>query len=77
MQSRVPDPRSRLAEPYWHRSRSLSPEVARRVGTHTLPDFDLLQFVGEGWARWQRERPVWFDDAWIARVPPEFIPAEV
>ena len=41
-QSRVPRPRSRLAATGTARAPSV-PEVARRVGTHTLPDFDLLQ----------------------------------
>ena len=36
---------------------------------------DLVeQFVREGWERWVREEPEWFDDEFRARVPPEFTP---
>ena len=24
-------------------------------------------------SRWEREQPFWFDDAWKARIPPEFL----
>ena len=40
------------------------------------PMDQVEDFVREGWARWQRDQPVWFTDEWIARVPPEFIPTQ-
>lgn len=30
--------------------------------------------MGEGWEKWEDERPDWYDDLWVARVPAEMIP---
>ena len=37
---------------------------------------DVKEWVGEGWWRWEEERPAWLTESWIAKVPPDMIPGE-
>ena len=38
---------------------------------------DLVkEWVREGWWRWEANRPEWFTESWIAKVPPDMIPSE-
>jgi hypothetical protein len=34
------------------------------------------EWVQENWFMWKEEKPDWFTDAWIVKVPDDFIPAE-
>jgi hypothetical protein len=36
----------------------------------------VKEWVQENWWTWKEEKPDWFTDAWIAKVPDDFIPAE-
>jgi hypothetical protein len=36
----------------------------------------VKEWVQENWWTWVEEKPGWFTDAWIAKVPDDFIPAE-
>jgi hypothetical protein len=36
----------------------------------------VKEWVQENWWTWKEETPDWFTDAWIAKVPDDFIPAE-
>jgi hypothetical protein len=36
----------------------------------------VKEWVQENWWTWKEEKPGWFTDAWIAKVPDDFIPAE-
>jgi hypothetical protein len=36
----------------------------------------VKEWVQENWWTWKEENPDWFIDAWIAKVPDDFIPAE-
>jgi hypothetical protein len=35
----------------------------------------VKEWVQEKWFTWKEEKPGWFTDAWIAKVPDDFIPA--
>ena len=35
---------------------------------------ELQAFISENWARWEREKPKWFTDAWKANCPPHMKP---
>jgi len=37
---------------------------------------DVKEWALENWWRWEEERPAWFTEAWIAKVPPDMIPEE-
>ena len=37
---------------------------------------EIKQWVVENWWKWQEEKPDWFTDNWIAKVPDDMIPAE-
>ena len=37
---------------------------------------DVREWVEGGWWRWREEKPEWFSEAWIARLPLKWIPAE-
>jgi len=37
---------------------------------------EVEEWVGEGWWRWEAEKPKWFTESWIAKVPPDMIPTE-
>jgi len=32
--------------------------------------------VGNWW-RWVDEKPIWFDEAWVNKVPKDFVPEDV
>jgi len=36
----------------------------------------VKEWVREGWWRWEANRPEWFTESWIAKVPPDMIPSE-
>jgi transketolase len=36
----------------------------------------VKEWVGEGWMRWERDKPEWFNDNWKARVPVDWVPKE-
>jgi hypothetical protein len=36
----------------------------------------VKEWVQENWWTWKEEKPGWFTDAWIAKVPDDFIPAK-
>ena len=36
----------------------------------------VKEWVQENWWTWKEEKPGWFTDAWIAKVPDDFIPEE-
>jgi hypothetical protein len=36
----------------------------------------VKEWVQENWWTWKEETPDWFTDAWIAKVPDDFLPAE-
>jgi hypothetical protein len=36
----------------------------------------VKEWVQENWWTWKEEKPDWFTDSWIAKVPDDFIPAE-
>jgi hypothetical protein len=36
----------------------------------------VKEWVHENWWTWKEENPDWFTDAWIAKIPDDFIPAE-
>ena len=37
---------------------------------------EAKEWVQENWWTWKEEKPDWFTDAWIAKVPDDFIPAK-
>jgi len=37
---------------------------------------EVEEWVREGWWRWEAEKPEWFTESWIAKVPPDMIPSE-
>ena len=37
---------------------------------------EVEEWVREGWWRWEAEKPEWFTESWIAKVPPDMIPTE-
>jgi hypothetical protein len=37
---------------------------------------DVKKWVLNNWLTWKEEKPGWFTDAWIAKVPDDFIPIE-
>jgi len=37
---------------------------------------DVKEWVQANYWRWDEERPAWFTDAWLSKVPPSFIPSE-
>ena len=37
---------------------------------------DVKEWVREGWWRWEADRPEWFTESWIAKVPADMIPSE-
>ena len=37
---------------------------------------EVKEWVGEGWWRWEADRPEWYTESWIAKVPPDMIPTE-
>jgi len=37
---------------------------------------EVKEWVGEGWWRWEADRPEWFTESWIAKVPADMIPSE-
>jgi hypothetical protein len=36
----------------------------------------VKEWVGEGWTRWERDKPDWFTDNWKALVPVDWVPRE-
>jgi len=36
----------------------------------------VKEWVLQNWHRWKEERPEWFTEAWVSKVPPDFIPAD-
>ena len=37
---------------------------------------EVKAWVREGWWRWEADRPGWFTESWIAKVPPDMVPSE-
>jgi len=37
---------------------------------------EVKEWVRDGWWRWEADRPEWFTESWIAKVPPDMIPSE-
>jgi len=37
---------------------------------------DVKEWVQANWWRWEADRPEWFTESWIAKVPPDMIPSE-
>ena len=37
---------------------------------------EVKEWVREGWWRWEANRPEWFTESWIAKVPPDMVPSE-
>jgi len=37
---------------------------------------EVKEWVKANWWRWEAEKPVWFTESWIAKVPPDMIPSE-
>ena len=37
---------------------------------------DVKAWVGGNWWRWEKEKPKWMTDSWIAKVPPDMVPDE-
>ena len=37
---------------------------------------DVKEWVQANYWRWEAERPSWFTDSWVAKVPPDMIPSE-
>jgi len=37
---------------------------------------EVKEWVREGWWRWEADRPEWFTESWIAKVPSDMIPTE-
>jgi len=33
-------------------------------------------WVGANYWRWEKERPAWFTESWIAKIPPDMVPSE-
>jgi len=37
---------------------------------------EVKEWVQANWWRWEEEKPEWFTESWIAKVPPDMIPSE-
>jgi len=37
---------------------------------------EAKEWVGANWWRWEEEKPEWFTESWIAKVPPDMIPSD-
>jgi len=56
-------------------------EVKQMVLTHNKKQWvrireDVKQWVLSNYWRWEADKPEWFTESWIAKVPPDMIPSE-
>jgi len=42
--------------------------MSRRIKT------DIIEYMAENWAEWERTKPSWFTPGFISKIPDEFIP---
>ena len=42
--------------------------MSRRIKT------DIIEYMAENWAEWERTEPSWFTTGFISKIPDEFIP---
>ena len=40
-------------------------------------DLRVKDWLDSKWSEWERDPPEWFDDAFIALIPPEWLPAQL
>ena len=44
--------------------------MSRRIKT------DIIEYMAENWAEWERTKPSWFTPGFISKIPDEFIPQQ-
>ena len=44
--------------------------MSRRIKT------DVIEYMAENWAEWERTKPSWFTHGFISKMPDEFIPQQ-
>ena len=37
---------------------------------------DVIEYMAENWAEWERTKPSWFTPGFISKIPDEFIPQQ-
>jgi hypothetical protein len=42
---------------------------------HHWVEEEVKDWIAENWSTWQKEKPDWFDKAFKARIPLDFIPS--
>jgi len=56
-------------------------DIKQEVLTHNKKQWTKIrpqvkEWMFNSWWRWEEEKPGWFTEAWIAKVPPDMIPSE-